>query len=364
MILYLRREFFTEKETLLAEEGEMRASAFRYSTGVEALRIANGRGWIVMLPFQGQQIWEFHFDGRDLKMKTGIAEPRATTDFLKTYGGFLYHCGLRSIGAPDAEHPQHGELPNHPYDEAWLEAGTDDAGSYMEVGGRLDYKISFTYGCRFSPRCRLYGGKATVTVGVTIENLRSAPMEYAYLCHINFRPLDGAVLIDSAPRDKEHVRVHRTIPEALPEEAKRTLGDYMTRLEEDPSAMDRVGAEGQCYLPEICFTLRYRADEEGYANTLQYLPGEGACWVRHPAALLPYGIRWISRTGDEDAMGMILPATCEHLGYRYAKEHGQMRSLPPRGTASWEIELGFLTEEETAPVREKITSLLSTARLN
>ncbi len=363
MKLYLRRGFFTEKETLLAEEGGLAASAFRYSTGVEALRIANDRGWFVILPFQGQQIWEYHFDGLDLKMKTGIAEPKATDDFLKTYGGFMYHCGLRSIGAPDAEHPQHGELPNYPYDEAWLETGSDAAGSYMEVGGRLDYMISFTYGCRFSPRCRLYEGKATVSVGVTLENLRSEPMEYAYLCHINFRPFDGAVLIDSAPRDREHVRVHRAIPEGLPEEEKRALGGYMTRLEEEPSVMDRVGADGQCYRPEICFTLRYITDADGYGYTLQYLPVTGACCVRHPAAVLPYGIRWISRTGDEDSMGMILPATCEHLGYRYAKKNGQMRYLPPHGTASWEIELGFLTEEESVPVREKIGELLGADRI-
>ena len=40
---------------------------------------------------------------------------------------------------------------------------------------------------------------------------------------------------------------------------------------------------------------------------------EGACYVSHPMDYLPYAIRWISRTGDEDSMGMVLPATCEHL---------------------------------------------------
>ena len=358
MKIYLKRAFFTEKGYLLAEEGGMRAFAFRYYTGVEALKIENDRGYLVILPFQGQQIWDIRFDGRDLKMITGIKEPREADNFLKTYGGFMYHCGIRSIGAPDADHPQHGELPNCRYDEAWLEAGQDDSGSWMEVGGQVEYQIAFTYGYRFSPRCRLYEGKATADVSVTLENLRRDPMEYAYLCHINFRPFDGAELRYTVPRDAEHVKVHRVIPDSLPNEKKKALAAYMDKLESDPSVMDKVGGEEQCYMPEICFTLRYLTDSEGYGYSVQRLPGGGACYVRHPADVLPYGIRWISRTGSEDSMGMILPATAEHLGYRYAKENGQIRLLPPEGKLSFLLRLGYLSEEEAQPVMRKIESVM------
>lgn len=122
--------------------------------------------------------------------------------------------------------------------------------------------------------------------------------------------------------------------------------------------MDSVGEEGQCYLPEICFTLRYAEDRNGYGYTLQHLPGEGACYVKHPTELLPYGIRWISRTPHEDAMGIVLPATAEHLGYDYAKEHGQLKLLPPYGSVDFSIELGFLSEEETKPVLFEIERIL------
>ena len=361
MKLYLKRSFFGDKECLLAEEGGMRASAFRYSTGVEALRIENSRGYIVILPFQGQQIWDIHFDGRDLKMITGIREPREADHFLKTYGGFMYHCGIRSIGAPDAEHPQHGELPNCRYDEAWLEAGTDEKGAWMEVGGYVDYQIAFTYGYRFSPRCRLYGGKAVCDIGVTLENLRKAPMEYAYLCHINFRPFDGAKLMYTVPRDPGHIKTHRVVPDSLPEEDKKALAAYMDRLEKDPSVMDDVGAEGQRYAPEICFTLKYLTDGGRRGYSLQRLPDGSACYVSHPADVLPYGIRWISRTGNEDSMGMILPASCEHLGYKYAKENGQIKLLPPEGRLSFAIQLGYLSPEEARPAAEKIAEIMSAA---
>ena len=295
MKLYLKRGFFTEKEYLLAEEGGLRALAFRYSTGIEALRIENSRGYLVILPFQGQQLWEYHFDGRDLKMITGIKEPREADHFLKTYGGFMYHCGIRSIGSPDSEHPQHGELPNCRYDEAWLESGCDEKGSWMEVGGKVDYQIAFTYGYSFSPRCRLYEGKAVAEIGVTLRNLRLQPMEYAYLCHINFRPFDGALLQYTVPRDPEHVTVHRVIPDSLTDEQKKALAGYMDKLEKDPSVMDKVGDEGQCYLPEICFTMRYLTDEDGFGYTLQRLPDGEACYVRHPADILAIQRRRKSR---------------------------------------------------------------------
>ena len=73
-------------------------------------------------------------------------------------------------------------------------------------------------------------------------------------------------------------------------------------------------------------------------------------YVKHPALLPPYDIRWISRTGNEDSMGMIFPATAEHIGYRYAKENGQMRTLPPEGKISFSVGFGFLSENEAYPV--------------
>jgi hypothetical protein len=78
----------------------MVASTFRYDSGVEALRIANKMGSLVLLPFQGQQIWSAEFGGRNLTMKSMFDEPRATTQYLENYGGFLLHCGATAMGVP------------------------------------------------------------------------------------------------------------------------------------------------------------------------------------------------------------------------------------------------------------------------
>jgi hypothetical protein len=62
----------------------MRAVAFKYSTGVCAVRVENNRGYYIILPFQGQQIWRAFFDGHDLVMKTKFSEPVPTMEYLQT----------------------------------------------------------------------------------------------------------------------------------------------------------------------------------------------------------------------------------------------------------------------------------------
>ena len=130
-IIHLQPGFFESKERVLVEAGPLSASAFRYDSGVAGLRLKNELGELVMLPFQGQQIWSVEFGGRNLAMRTPFTEPRPTRVYLETYGGFLLHCGATAMGVPTGAdtHPLHGELPNAPYQKAWIIAGEDDRGS-------------------------------------------------------------------------------------------------------------------------------------------------------------------------------------------------------------------------------------------
>lgn len=181
-------------------------------------------------------------------------------------------------------------------------------------------------------------------------------MEYMYLCHINFRPIDGAELIYSAIYDAEHVKVYKTIGDDIPKEKAEKLLSYMEQLEKNPSIHHKVGASGQTYDPEICFGICYKKNIDNRAYTLQYTE-EGACYVNHPMDVLPIGIRWISRTGDEDSMGMVLPATAEHFGYSRAKKMGQIKTLPANGKLEWSIEAGYLEKEQAKIVKEMILQM-------
>lgn len=350
MKLNLQKNFFTQTAYTLAEHGAFKIEAFRYASGVEALKIENEKCSFIFTPFKGQQIWHFCVGGEEISMQTDVKEPQDTMTYLKNYGGFLYHCGLISFGAPDAEHPHHGEIPNEIYDKAYLVCGEDEGGKYIILGGELEHNTAFTRRYRFSPELKIYEDSSVFKIDVSIENLRAYPLEWMYLCHINFRPFEGAELIASTRYDAKHIKLYRS--EGSPE-----LQDYFDRLEKDFTIMNKVNRAEQVYDPEICFGIRYESDENGRAYTLQDT-GKGACYVSHPADILTNGVRWISRTRNEDSMGMVLPATGEHLGYNNAKEKGQIQILEPNGKLSFTIEAGYIDVEEANTVKAKIADII------
>ena len=140
----LYKSQFNEKENSLCQFGEFIVSAFRFDSGVEALRIKNSRGEIVVLPYQGMQVWRATFDDRELTMRSMFDQPKNTRVYLETYGAFLIHCGITGLGAPAPEdsHPLHGELPNAPMDSAWLEI--DDESGHVTIAGQYQYTVAFT----------------------------------------------------------------------------------------------------------------------------------------------------------------------------------------------------------------------------
>jgi len=351
MKLHLRKEFFTDIKKDYITYGNFNIKIFRYPSGVEALEIENEKCSFVFIPFKGQQIWHFKVDGKEISMKTTIKEPQNTMTYLENYGGFLYHCGVISFGAPDAIHPHHGEIPNAIYDSAYIVCDEDENGKYICLGGELNHDTAFIRKYRFSPEIKLYENSSLFKINIKLENMRQYPMEYMYLCHINFRPIDGAKLIYSAKQDAEHIKIYRT-------DGSKELCEYFDRLEKDITIMNDVGAKGQCYDPEICFRIKYEADKNGRAHTLQYTDN-GACYVSHPANILTNGVRWISRTANENSMGMVLPATAEHTGYENAKNSGQLKVLGANETLEFYIEAGYLDKSVADEVKEKINLINS-----
>ena len=103
---------FGGEQTLLSSE-EFTVTAWTYNSGVDAVRITNSRGFVEVLPFLGQIIWEANFDGRSLTMKNMFTQPKPANVIVDTYGCFAFHSGLLAAGcpAPDDTHPLHGEFP-------------------------------------------------------------------------------------------------------------------------------------------------------------------------------------------------------------------------------------------------------------
>lgn len=353
----LQTHFFGEAEKTFAEYEGMTASTFRYSTGVHGLCLVNQAGQITALPFQGQQIWHAEFHGRTLTMKSMFDEPQLTTEFLHTYGAFLLHCGATAMGGPSDKdaHPLHGELPNAPYQTAQLLIGQDERGPYIGVTGSYQYTVAFGYNYVARPVVKLHADSSRMSLSMTIKNLKNSEMEFMYLAHVNFRPVDGGKLLYSAPCTPEHVRVRSNIPSHIhPPEGYR---EFLAELGSHPEKHN-ILKPGLKFDPEVVFFIDYLADEAGWAHSMQVHPDGSADFISHRPAELDHGVRWICRTADQDAVGIVLPATAEPDGYLAEKAKGNIRVLPPGGEFHCQMEAGALTPGEARAMAAKIDKIL------
>jgi len=357
-ITHLAPQFFGEKEKVLVEQGPLSASTFRYDSGVCALRLKNELGQLVMLPFQGQQIWSAEFAGRNLTMKSMFTEPRPTQVYLETYGGFLLHCGATAMGVPSKEdtHPLHGELPNAPYQRAWLMIGEDERGAYIGLSGEYEHIVAFNHHYVARPEVRLYASSTRIPISITIHNLKRTPMELMYLAHVNFRPVDHGRLVYSAPCTPQHVRVRASIPSHIRPPAG--YAEFLAELRAHPERHN-VLTPGLAFDPEVVFFIDYLADEDGWAHSMQVHPDGSADFISHRPDQLNHGVRWISRTPDQDALGIVLPATAEPEGYLAEKAKGNIRVLPAGGSVRFDMEAGYLTPKEAGEMEARIEQILA-----
>jgi hypothetical protein len=355
----LQPHFFAEAEKTLAEYEGLTASTFRYSRGVCGLRLVNQAGQITLLPFQGQQLWQAEFHGRSLAMRSMFEQPNPTTEYLHTYGAFVLHCGATAMGVPTEKdtHPLHGELPNAPYQTAQLLIGQDEGGPYMGLTGSYQYTVAFSYNYVARPLVKLYAGSSRLPLSMAIKNLKRSEMELMYLAHVNFRPVDNGRLVYSAPCDPSHVRVRSSIPSHIsPAPGYR---EFLAELEQHPEQHNLL-KPGLMFDPEVVFFIDYLADESGWAHSMQLHPDGSADFISHRPAELDHAVRWISRTADQEALGLILPATAEPEGYTAEKAKGNIKVLPAGGQFQFELEIGALTPAEAKQMAEKIAQIVTT----
>ncbi len=357
---FIEKNSFHDVTKTLCTHGALKAETFRYQSGVSAIRISNDRGYFIVLPYQGHQIWHASFDNMDLHMKTGIEEPVLTDQFLESYGCFMMHSGLCAVGAPSPSdsHKAHGDLPTAAFSDARITADEDEGGKYLALSGTYHHYKTFSANYLFTSTYKLYENGTLIHLNVTVQNLQNKAMEYAYLCHINFRPIEGAKLICSAPTDAKGLYVHKNVPPTMEDGAAKALRSYMDAMQKTPEVHLTVCREKQVYDPEIVSNIYYRADENGYAHTMQQRADGYAFYVSHPIEPLSNSLRWIARTADEDAMGMVLPSTTEHLGYTNAKRKGQIRTLDAGASLTMDLKFGLLVPVEAEKVREKIEKIM------
>ena len=351
--IYLNAVEFTRAETLLAQHAALKVFAFRYASGVSALRVTNPVGEIIMLPFHGQQIWDAKFYGRRLTMRSMFDEPVNTGDYLSNYGGFLLHCGATAMGnpGPGDTHPLHGELPNAIYQSAELTFGSDESGAYVEVSGRYRHTVAFSHNYVAEPRIRMNENDGRLAMHLAVNNLKATPMDVMYLAHVNFKPVDGAKLIDTASDDPSKVNVRDKFPAFF-----KTTPEYLNfikSLQQNP-ALHREMTKGKTFDPELVMGLAFNSDEQGWAHSMQALPDGSADFISHRPSELPRGVRWITRTPNQDAIGIYLPATAEANGYTAEKAKGNVLSIDAGNSFKCALEFGALDEKAATEMKVKI----------
>ncbi|WP_274629485.1 DUF4432 family protein [Arvimicrobium flavum] len=342
---------------MIARSGMLSATAFRYRSGVAGLRIENGAGTATLLPFQGQQIWDAHFLGRSLTMRSLFDEPQPTRDYLRTYGAFFIHCGGTSMGnpGPTDTHPLHGELPNLPYEIAALVFGSDEAGVYVELTGTGRDTLAFGHDFIARPRVRLREGATSFEVTMEVDNRAGRPMPFLYLAHVNFRPMDGGVLVDAVEDDRADIVIRK--PELDPGEREEVRG-YHAAVAANPS-VHRTLAAGVPVEPELVLTMKARSDVDGWTHAVHRRPdGSGDCVSYRPSEL-PFAVRWITRGPDQDALGLVLPATAPPDGLAAAKANGQLVWIAPGKSWRTEMRFGAIDAAAARKLENRITSVRS-----
>ncbi len=348
---------FTSTETLLSTHGNLKVSAFRYASGVAALRVCNKAGEIVFLPFHGQQIWDANFYGRRLTMRSMFDEPVNTRSYLENYGAFLLHCGAAAMGNPGLgdTHPLHGELPNAHYQSARLSFGEDERGAYVELSGQTRHTVAFTHNHLFEPVLRVHEHHARMALHITVTNLKADTMALMYLAHVNFRPVDGARIIDTVPDDPKNFTIRDKVPEFFtPSVAHQSL---IAALKSVP-ALHRVFTTGQAIDPELVMGLNFKIDAKGFAHSMQLLPDGSADFISHRPSELAHGVRWVTRTANQDALGLFLPGTAEADGYNAEKAKGHLMTLAAGARFTCAYEFGALTPQEAETLQQHCAQTL------
>lgn len=358
--IHLMPAMFQPKEQTLVESGSLTATAFRYPSGAMALRLANGRGELIMLPFQGQQIWSARFGERELTMRSMFDDPSPTSEYLRNYGGFLIHCGFTTMGVPgpDDSHPLHGELPNATYDTAHIVLGEDETGPYIGLGGSYRHTVAFSYNYVAEPLVKLYADQERFHIRMRITNLKQTPMEYMYLAHVNFRPVDHGRLLYSAETTPEHVRVRASIPSHVT--PGPGYAEFLDALRDAPQ-QHHVLRPDLAFDPEVVFNIDYLADDAGWAHSLQVHPDGSADYIGHRPDQLPIGVRWICRTPDQDALGIVLPATAEPEGYLAEKSKGNIRMLDGGDIFTCDMTVAALGASAAGAMADRINAIVDGA---
>lgn len=252
-------------------------------------------------------------------------------------------------------HPLHGELPYAPYDKAWLYSGENKRGAYIAVSGSYLYNRGFGPCYSSVPYVKVYSGSSLLEISVTIENLANDSMELMYQAHLNWSPIDYGRIVQSYGWTPEDMELRMSVPRHF--EVAPEYRSFQEKLKKDPGLTQVLRPE-DAYCPEVCFYMHNpKTDSDGQVHIMQVHPDGCADLLLYKPSECEYGIRWISKTPNQNGLGLSFPSTCYPEGYTVEKNASRVKILCPGGKFSCTLTAGALTPAEATREEEIIKTL-------
>ncbi|WP_274585221.1 aldose 1-epimerase family protein [Neisseria leonii] len=327
---------FGETPKTVVQSDDFSVTAFAYPQQTAALKIANSRGFVEILPFMGQIIWHAEFDGINLRMDNPFRRPQRAAEIIDTYGCFAFHSGLLSGGCPSPEdtHPLHGEFPCAPMDRAWLEI---DSGRIRLVS-EYEYVKGFGHHYLATPSVTLSADSPRFDIGMRVQNLSGAQaMPLLYMCHMNYAYVEHGRMSQNLPDTAFTLR--RTVPAHVRPTAQwQAFNQAVLNGEVDGSILNRP----DCYDPEIVYFADNLPQYGEEAVFELYNPATQKTFItRFQTAEFPHATRWILNNPDQKVAAFALPATARPEGYLAAEQAGTLQWLAPGACRSFTVHTGI-----------------------
>lgn len=348
---------FTAAPRVLVDMPGLVVTGYSYATGVAGLRLENARGYVVVLPWMGQIVWDAAFDGVRLTMGSLFDEPRPATEIIETYGCLAFHSGLLRNGCPGPEdtHTLHGEMPCAAMDDCAIELGSDAEGGFARVVSTRLFVRGFGNRYRARASVTVRPGTTMFDIGMEVHNTGGAAMDLMYMCHVNFGFVAGGRIVQPAPFTPAAVAVRTAIPAHVPSSPRYTA--LIAALARDPIPTETLDP-AMGYDPEQVFYLHgLGTDAAGDTHLMLRRPEGDAFAMSFAPARFPHAARWLMCNADHQVAAFALPSTCEPEGYAAERRKGNVATIAAGGTARFTVRAGYLDASATA-AREAVIGAL------
>ncbi|WP_038182438.1 aldose 1-epimerase family protein [Vibrio rhizosphaerae] len=333
--MLLGKHLFHQQETILIQSECFTISVFKYPSGIEALRIENSKGYLVILPYMGQMIWDAKFLGEDLCMENMFSEPKPSDQIVATYGCFAFHSGLIRNGcpAPEDDHPLHGEMPCANIDKAWLEIEEHK----ITIKGEYEYVMGFGDHYLASPSVAIQQDASVFDIRMKVKNLASVPMPLQYMCHMNTAYFPDAKMKQNIPDSA--IKLRESVPGHVTPTAQWLA--FNDKLKTQVTPIEQLSTP-EMYDPEIVYFMDNLSSHTDRAQFEMVIANGKTLITQFDTSMLNYATRWILYNGDQKVAAYVLPATCRPEGYLAAKNNGTLIHLQPQEIREFAVTTGII----------------------